>query len=409
MQFALTLTNSRVIYFDNILNLFSETPMPQESKVEFHAPIREKAKAIRRLDILLGFNCNFKCSYCSNPTHKKDFWSIKQSERIDLVRVLKRYGYTFQESPAISFWGGEPLLYFKEITSIVERFHEEYPEVAPRFSMTTNGFLLDAERIRFCLENNISIKVSHDGYSNRFRSIDILDNVEMVKTLRWGLEHFNKDLGPALDMNVVLTPENCDIEKQDAFFVKRFGACASYLLENVVMPIRKEVTQKTIAFSSEDFSRFQTSLINACVKERNARVWHFISPYFKPFLRRLQSERPNTCYACRCGIDRMDYLCVSLKGDVLNCHIQKPNEEIGVLGSDRIVPKVNPWWECEACSHCLHLPQCLGYCQRLTTEERLSGCLAQKTLHLALLNLFTTLNFGGTLVSVRRIRNKEAI
>lgn len=107
--------------------------------------------------ILLGVtnDCNLKCSYCfvtQNPAimsletaRKGAKWFIDQ--------------YNGQHIPSINFFGGEPLMRFDEIiVPIIEEFKSTCA-----FGITTNGVLLDEDKIDYFAKYGITPLLSFDG------------------------------------------------------------------------------------------------------------------------------------------------------------------------------------------------------------------------------------------------------
>lgn len=83
-----------------------------------------------------------------------------------LIKEGERVGYPKQAEKSIAFFGGEPMLMYDSL--IVPFIHWiEDSGVAKEynftFSITTNGTLLNEERIKFLWSHNIPILLSIDG------------------------------------------------------------------------------------------------------------------------------------------------------------------------------------------------------------------------------------------------------
>ena len=76
-----------------------------------------KIRSPKKLKIILGHGCNYKCSYClqddlSTKSNFKEFSVIEDIKRnIDVNSIEK-----------IELWGGEPLLYLDKIKMILDKF-----------------------------------------------------------------------------------------------------------------------------------------------------------------------------------------------------------------------------------------------------------------------------------------------
>lgn len=125
-------------------------------------------------------NCNFKCWYCYE-THIKD--SKMSPQTIDnLVKHVKHTVDTMDELEHfnISWFGGEPLLYFhktvvpilKEITPILEEKNIRFTS-----GFTSNGFLIDQAVIDACKKYNANFfQITLDGHRERHNQVRYVSN-----------------------------------------------------------------------------------------------------------------------------------------------------------------------------------------------------------------------------------------
>lgn len=130
-----------------------------------------KEQGISHLCLIVTDDCNFRCKYCIYSDYY--FYSKSFSNRCMTLDVARKaVDYYFKNNiealkfnpqliSSIGFYGGEPLLNWKLIKEVV-KYSKKYDENC-YFSITTNGYLLDKEKIKFMLNNNFSISVSLDG------------------------------------------------------------------------------------------------------------------------------------------------------------------------------------------------------------------------------------------------------
>lgn len=133
--------------------------------------IFSKENETLRIIVLTHGDCNFRCLYCYEK-----FKNIAMSkETMDNIlkfteQKLRIGGY---KNLRISWFGGEPLLGFKTIVYLSKKFQELALKYIVNYSadMTTNGFLLDAKKLDFLVNESkcrlfqITVdgnKVSHD-------------------------------------------------------------------------------------------------------------------------------------------------------------------------------------------------------------------------------------------------------
>lgn len=111
--------------------------------------------------------CNLRCKYC--------YLGEKDGSKMTYEIACKAIDNAFKHTAIhkdrtlwIDFVGGEPLLDFDMIHSLVEYVNRKNEETDYKllFSFTTNATIFNPEILDFLLENNFSVKVSIDGDQN---------------------------------------------------------------------------------------------------------------------------------------------------------------------------------------------------------------------------------------------------
>ena len=116
--------------------------------------------------LILGITslCNFKCRYCQQAEGKL-LSSIKMMDKetafrsVDLLYEHSKDAFEV----IITFYGGEPLLNFQLIKSVVRYALDKFKTKRITFNMTTNASLLDEEKAEFLVTNNFKLLISLDG------------------------------------------------------------------------------------------------------------------------------------------------------------------------------------------------------------------------------------------------------
>lgn len=113
-------------------------------------------------------NCNFKCWYCYETHVKNSSLTPEQINRINKF-ILKTAERPELKHFGLSFFGGEPLLYFsRDVTPIIDHFHRVCNEHGLDYSIsfTSNGYLIDQDFIDYFDRLNIrcSLQITFDGY-----------------------------------------------------------------------------------------------------------------------------------------------------------------------------------------------------------------------------------------------------
>ena len=139
-----------------------------------HAP-----KAIR---LLMGHACNFSCTYCL----QKDIGDpSERPKNIMLNDMLKHVSKHLDTSglERLELWGGEPFLYWKDMTALMEFFDRE----GMTFGITTNGSALRPKHAEFFskLKGYVLLTISHDAKMQKsLRGADPLESSSVISTLK---------------------------------------------------------------------------------------------------------------------------------------------------------------------------------------------------------------------------------
>ena len=131
---------------NNLLEPFCNLPKLQNSNV------------ISSITIIFSNICNMNCKYCSVHTHERN-----KTIYFDIDKLIQFINNNISQTSKVHlrFYGGEPLLFFKEIKYIVKTINRNNDKFV--FSITTNGTLLDIEKINFFIKNKFLISISIDG------------------------------------------------------------------------------------------------------------------------------------------------------------------------------------------------------------------------------------------------------
>jgi len=111
--------------------------------------------------------CNLRCRYCAysgayrgERTHNNRHMSTEVALRgVDQFLAQS----TGRNPISISFFGGEPLVAFELVRSVVEHVEQHYPQCRCHFGMTTNAVQLKGAVADFLVRHKILLGVSLDG------------------------------------------------------------------------------------------------------------------------------------------------------------------------------------------------------------------------------------------------------
>lgn len=110
--------------------------------------------------ILLTQQCNLQCSYCYAKASRSNATLTKENVKVLVDRILSNQP---QDRKIISFiGGGEPTLNWELLTWSINYIRENQKHKNVTISVTTNGTLLNEERIIWLKQHNVNIGLSYD-------------------------------------------------------------------------------------------------------------------------------------------------------------------------------------------------------------------------------------------------------
>ena len=114
------------------------------------------------INIIFGGACNLKCPYCLQSPEMNN----KKGDPKFFLENFKKFveKKKIKSVKSIHYWGGEPLLYWKNIRDVYLGMTEIFPDCKIH-RMTTNGTLVDDAYVDFCNEhkNIVNVVSLHDS------------------------------------------------------------------------------------------------------------------------------------------------------------------------------------------------------------------------------------------------------
>lgn len=146
--------------------------------------IKRELANVRRLLLEISEACNLRCRYCvysgaffdrRKHSQRVMSWEIAKSALDFFINwVIKNERIRYNPFVlSIGFYGGEPLLNFEVLKNttiyakglVKEKLQKRFGMAEVNFDITTNGLLLDQEKIEFLVKNNFRLLISIDGPS----------------------------------------------------------------------------------------------------------------------------------------------------------------------------------------------------------------------------------------------------
>lgn len=349
-------------------------PVPRVSKDQ---PLG-KSCAPRTLKIQLGLSCNYACSYCSQAVQIAD---ASVSKLRDVEAFLTGLDGWIEGAPEkIELWGGEPFLYWAKIKRLVPALAARFP--GTRFSIITNGSLLDREKLDFIANYDITIGISHDGPGQHLRGPDPLGEPEQR---RW-IDALLAERPEKTGFNAVLTREHHDLNALKAWFAERLGPSACVGLEGVVNVYDAATLLGAGRFERAQLNALTWSVFEALVADPNA---FGLGARIRDFYASLQRRRPIEALGQKCGMDRPEHIAVDLQGNVMTC------QNTGAKGAHRIghvaefdaiaLDTATHFAFRDECTSCPVVQLCKGSCMFLEGEFFKQSCANEFALNMGVL------------------------
>ncbi|MBR3760709.1 MAG: thioether cross-link-forming SCIFF peptide maturase [Ruminococcus sp.] len=151
--------------YDEIVELYNEKILFSEDDYEKYAKY-SVASPVKAMCLNIAHDCQLRCKYCFASTG--DFGQGRKLMTLETGKhaidfLLENSGD--RTNLELDFFGGEPLMNFKVVKQIVEyaRSREAEYNKKFRFTITTNGLLLDDEKIEFINKEMSNVVLSIDG------------------------------------------------------------------------------------------------------------------------------------------------------------------------------------------------------------------------------------------------------
>ena len=152
---------------EELLTLKEEGMLYTEDQYEKLVPaFLEREPVVKALCLHVAHDCNLKCRYCfagEGEYHgHRGLMSLEVAKQsVDFIIENSKH----RKNIEIDFFGGEPLMNWEVVKETVEYARKREKETGKnfRFTMTTNGVLLNDEIIDYLNENMYNVVLSLDG------------------------------------------------------------------------------------------------------------------------------------------------------------------------------------------------------------------------------------------------------
>lgn len=377
---------------------------PRISRDERYVRFQGKSRNIRKLRILLGINCNYKCSFCLQGKEGVNLSSpvVRGEKLANFMRLLVQAELNFDNLKKVELWGGEPLVYWKSIKELVPILREKFPDV--EISMISNGTLITDEILDFLVKHKVELTFSHDAQAYFLRGPDPLDNPKMVEMWKKVYRRY-KEAGLSFGVNVVISQYNADLFAIQDFFAQKIDPGLNFGFEGVVIAHTPNAIPFT-KFPKEAYDKLRRSIFRAIVEEPTSNVGVAFRHYVVDWLKRLVNKVPANTIRGRCDATNPHVLGVDMFGNVLSCHnVSMTEQTIGTLVEyDKVkMDKFDHWSVRHFCPDCYVLNGCQGNCVRNDAFAHKASCQVECMFHGFIFEAVWFLLTNKTIASIEAI------
>lgn len=271
---------------------------------------------VKAMCLHVAHDCNLKCDYCF--ASQGNFKGERSLMKLEVGK--KALDYLVENSGArrnleVDFFGGEPLMNFQLVKDLVAygRSIEKENNKNFRFTITTNGVLLDDEKIDFINENMDNVVLSLDGRK------EVNDN--MRKTISGEgsydiiLPKFKKLVDKRGDKDYYIrgtfTNKNIDFSKDALDFYEQGFKKTS--IEPVVTPEEMDyaLREEHLEAVLKEYEKFSKDYINIKKMDKDFLFFHFMID--------LDQGPCMIKRAVGCGAGS-EYVAVTPEGELYPCH-----------------------------------------------------------------------------------------
>lgn len=325
-----------------------------------------KKSVVKALCLHVAHDCNLRCKYCFADTgefHGGRCLMSAETGKKAIDFVIKSSGA--RKNIEIDYFGGEPLMNFgvvREITEYAKAEGEKHGKNF-RFTVTTNGILLNEDIKKYINENMSNVVLSIDGTK------------ETNDRMRYRV-----DGSGSYDSIVPKFQDLAESRNQDRYYVRgTFTAYNKDFAKDVIhladLGFKQTSVEPVVAPETEDYALTKED-IPVIFREYEKLTEEYVKRYKEGkgfnFFHFMIDLDQGPCVVKRlsgCGAGH-EYLAVAPNGDIYPCHQFVGNNDflMGNVDSGTIDEKIKSYFEKsniytkEKCKNCFAKFYCSGGC-----------------------------------------------
>lgn len=332
----------------------------------------------RNIFLILGDSCNMNCVYCSQHEIRNTIGQVKINPDIYTYIYQKAKLLPEDEPLLLTFFGGEPLLYWDTIKEIHRNLMRMNVKI--KYGITTNGKLLDFEKVDYINKYNWRVGISWDGRNTlRTRGFDALTDKrnELLDINYLTISGVFSGLNYPYDMYE-------DIQSFDKEWYKKHKKHVHYTAI-IDIPLSLEGSE---LLKNVDYDLMEEQVERLLKESIENREEHKLTIGFRKILEGILYDDQNNKkeQMARCGATRLQKISLSLDGKIWFCPSSR------TLGGDIYTKEsvlLQRWKKFDktpktfskVCKECEVKNICKGGCPLIKEENRSLYCKAQKAFY----------------------------
>lgn len=300
--------------YDEIVELYNDKILFSEDDYEKYAKY-SVASPVKAMCLNIAHDCQLRCKYCFASTG--DFGKGRKLMSFETGKhaidfLLENSGD--RPNLELDFFGGEPLMNFNVVKQVVEyaRSREKEYNKKFRFTITTNGLLLDDEKIDFINREMSNVVLSIDGRKEVNDFFRVLPNGQGCYDMI--LPKYQKLVAGRGDKEYYVrgtfTNKNLDFSK-DVFALNEAGFDQISIEPVVGDDDIYALTEKDLPAVFAEYEKLALKLLENEKNGKKFNFFHFMLDLDQGpcAIKRLRG--------CGCG---NDYVAITPDGDIFPCH-----------------------------------------------------------------------------------------
>ena len=262
-------------------------------------------------------DCNLACRYCFVEQHP-NYMTLDVAK--DAVHFLNNNAKKANATPGITFFGGDPTLCWDSVVKPLVWYIRNDLNMPFALSMTTNGVLLDKERIDYLNQYNVGVMLSIDGEqetqdfnrplhngSSSFRALK--DNISLLL-----------QSNPGMTFRSTLIPETCGHIYENIQFAQACGYTNFFLIPNVF----QEWSSEAKAVAEEGIRTYTDYFIDSFRIGKKAIRCSTLEDGLRKIPKLNSAVSLNQCRRCttayqKCGLGAAGFGSIDYRGNIYAC------------------------------------------------------------------------------------------